>query len=197
MQQLSHVQLIPQLINSLADEKVRWQDTVENLDYKINNITGDVLVAAGFVAYLGPFTVSVQHCLQGARLTALLSWPLAVAGQICWEKGLGQKGARSLLDHSLRQRQHRIPFQWKQDGLDAHSRLVATKRKAMIVLLMAGTLPHSTVQGVAEAAVRKQHSSHQGAKPDQHPWRPHGNPLLAGKLEKNPTLQAEGASGKG
>ncbi|XP_009915551.2 dynein axonemal heavy chain 1 [Haliaeetus albicilla] len=44
------------LINSLADEKVRWQDTVENLDYKINNITGDMLVAAGFVAYLGPFT---------------------------------------------------------------------------------------------------------------------------------------------
>ncbi|NWZ55127.1 DYH1 protein, partial [Haliaeetus albicilla] len=55
-QQLSYVQLIPQLINSLADEKVRWQDTVENLDYKINNITGDMLVAAGFVAYLGPFT---------------------------------------------------------------------------------------------------------------------------------------------
>uniref|UniRef100_A0A8B9M6P2 Dynein axonemal heavy chain 1 n=1 Tax=Accipiter nisus TaxID=211598 RepID=A0A8B9M6P2_9AVES len=54
--QLSYVQLIPQLINSLADEKVRWQDTVENLDYKINNITGDLLVAAGFVAYLGPFT---------------------------------------------------------------------------------------------------------------------------------------------
>nr|XP_021152153.1 dynein heavy chain 1, axonemal [Columba livia] len=44
------------LINSLADEKVRWQDTVESLDYKINNITGDVLVAAGCVAYLGPFT---------------------------------------------------------------------------------------------------------------------------------------------
>uniref|UniRef100_A0A669QRL3 Dynein axonemal heavy chain 1 n=1 Tax=Phasianus colchicus TaxID=9054 RepID=A0A669QRL3_PHACC len=55
-QQLSHVHLIPQLINSLADEKVRWQDTVENLDYKINNIAGDVLLAAGFVAYLGPFT---------------------------------------------------------------------------------------------------------------------------------------------
>uniref|UniRef100_A0A803YQF6 Dynein axonemal heavy chain 1 n=1 Tax=Meleagris gallopavo TaxID=9103 RepID=A0A803YQF6_MELGA len=48
------------LINSLADEKVRWQDTVENLDYKINNIAGDVLLAAGFVAYLGPFTVSMQ-----------------------------------------------------------------------------------------------------------------------------------------
>lgn len=54
------MQLIPQLINSLADEKVRWQDTVESLDDKITNSSGDVLVAAGFVAYLGPFTVSVQ-----------------------------------------------------------------------------------------------------------------------------------------
>jgi len=84
----------------LADEKVRWQDTVESLDYKINNITGDVLVAAGFVAYLGPFTVSVQCSLRGAWLATLLSWPLAVAGQIHWEKGIGQKGARSLLDLS-------------------------------------------------------------------------------------------------
>jgi len=67
----------------------------------------------------------------------------------------------------------------------------------MMVLLVAGTLPCSTVQGVAEAAVRKQHSSHQGAKRDQHPWRPHGNPLLAGKLQKTPTLQDQGASGKG
>lgn len=57
------MQLTPQLINSLADEKVRWQDTVESLDYKIDNITGDVLVAAGCVAYLGPFTVSAQCSL--------------------------------------------------------------------------------------------------------------------------------------
>lgn len=62
-QQLSRVHLIPQLINSLADEKVRWQDTVESLDDKITNSSGDVLVSAGFVAYLGPFTVSVQCSL--------------------------------------------------------------------------------------------------------------------------------------
>uniref|UniRef100_A0A8C0VX99 Dynein axonemal heavy chain 1 n=1 Tax=Cyanistes caeruleus TaxID=156563 RepID=A0A8C0VX99_CYACU len=49
------------LINSLADEKVRWQDTVESLDDKISNSSGDVLVAAGFVAYLGPFTVSGDY----------------------------------------------------------------------------------------------------------------------------------------
>ncbi|NWT16478.1 DYH1 protein, partial [Vireo altiloquus] len=62
--QLSRVQLIPQLINSLADEKVRWQDTVESLDGKINNSSGDVLVAAGFVAYLGPFTGDYRAALS-------------------------------------------------------------------------------------------------------------------------------------
>lgn len=46
-----------QLINGLSDERVRWQDTVENLEHTLDNIFGDVLVAAGFVAYLGPFTV--------------------------------------------------------------------------------------------------------------------------------------------
>ncbi|XP_032314242.1 dynein heavy chain 1, axonemal isoform X8 [Camelus ferus] len=44
------------LINGLSDERVRWQETVENLEHTLDNIFGDVLVAAGFVAYLGPFT---------------------------------------------------------------------------------------------------------------------------------------------
>uniref|UniRef100_A0A669QRK6 Dynein axonemal heavy chain 1 n=1 Tax=Phasianus colchicus TaxID=9054 RepID=A0A669QRK6_PHACC len=72
------------LINSLADEKVRWQDTVENLDYKINNIAGDVLLAAGFVAYLGPFTVSMQcQPAPETRRSAVLCFqtlPVAIAG---------------------------------------------------------------------------------------------------------------------
>lgn len=59
-----------------------------------------MLVAAGFVAYLGPFTVSVQWSLQGAQLSALLSWPVAGAGLICCGKEIEQKGARSLLDLS-------------------------------------------------------------------------------------------------
>ncbi|MGH0177674.1 UNVERIFIED_CONTAM: hypothetical protein FKN15_074253 [Acipenser sinensis] len=44
------------LITGLADEKVRWQDTVCNLEYMVNNVAGDVLLSAGYVAYLGPFT---------------------------------------------------------------------------------------------------------------------------------------------
>ncbi|XP_026203417.1 dynein heavy chain 1, axonemal [Anabas testudineus] len=44
------------LINGLADEKVRWKETVQHLDYMVNNVAGDVFLSAGFVAYLGPFT---------------------------------------------------------------------------------------------------------------------------------------------
>ncbi len=46
-----------QLIGGLADEKVRWRETVQQLEYMVNNVAGDVLLAAGYVAYLGPFTV--------------------------------------------------------------------------------------------------------------------------------------------
>lgn len=47
----------PQLIGGLADEKDRWSESVTSLNAKLVNIVGDVLVAAGGVAYLGPFTV--------------------------------------------------------------------------------------------------------------------------------------------
>ncbi|KAM4613811.1 dynein axonemal heavy chain 1 [Polymixia lowei] len=44
------------LIGGLADEKVRWKETVQHLEYMVNNVAGDVLLSAGYVAYLGPFT---------------------------------------------------------------------------------------------------------------------------------------------
>lgn len=46
------------LIGGLADEKDRWKESVDKLEYVINNFVGDVLIAAGYIAYLGPFTVS-------------------------------------------------------------------------------------------------------------------------------------------
>ncbi|XP_077133083.1 dynein axonemal heavy chain 1 isoform X2 [Ranitomeya variabilis] len=44
------------LITGLADERQRWQDTVLNLEKLLVNVTGDLLLCAGFLAYLGPFT---------------------------------------------------------------------------------------------------------------------------------------------
>ncbi|KAM9362199.1 LOW QUALITY PROTEIN: dynein axonemal heavy chain 1 [Symphorus nematophorus] len=56
--QLCEARLIraDKLIGGLADEKVRWKETVQHLDYMVNNVAGDVLLSAGYVAYLGPFT---------------------------------------------------------------------------------------------------------------------------------------------
>ncbi|XP_072521546.1 dynein axonemal heavy chain 1 [Salminus brasiliensis] len=44
------------LIGGLVDEKVRWSETVQHLEYLVDNVAGDVLLSAGYVAYLGPFT---------------------------------------------------------------------------------------------------------------------------------------------
>ncbi|XP_071059360.1 dynein axonemal heavy chain 1-like [Pseudochaenichthys georgianus] len=56
--QLCEARLIraDKLIGGLADEKVRWKETVLNLEYMVNNVAGDVLLSAGYLAYLGPFT---------------------------------------------------------------------------------------------------------------------------------------------
>ena len=50
------------LIGGLADEKLRWQESVENLERIVGNIVGDILISAGCIAYLGPFTVSERLC---------------------------------------------------------------------------------------------------------------------------------------
>ncbi|XP_070580015.1 dynein axonemal heavy chain 1-like isoform X2 [Ptychodera flava] len=44
------------LIGGLADEKDRWGESVKELESIIDNIVGNVLMSAGYVAYLGPFT---------------------------------------------------------------------------------------------------------------------------------------------
>nr|XP_019941835.1 PREDICTED: dynein heavy chain 1, axonemal [Paralichthys olivaceus] len=56
--QLCEARLIraDKLIGGLADEKVRWKETVQHLDYMVENVAGDVLLSAGYIAYLGPFT---------------------------------------------------------------------------------------------------------------------------------------------
>ncbi|XP_077969677.1 dynein axonemal heavy chain 1-like isoform X2 [Styela clava] len=51
------------LINGLADEKIRWHETVTRLNHMIANIIGDVMVSAGSVAYLGAFTGEYRHDL--------------------------------------------------------------------------------------------------------------------------------------
>ncbi|XP_039430309.1 dynein axonemal heavy chain 7 isoform X2 [Culex pipiens pallens] len=46
-----------EIITGLGGEKDRWEHAAENLGKVYDNLTGDVLIASGVVAYLGPFTI--------------------------------------------------------------------------------------------------------------------------------------------
>ena len=64
------------LIGGLGGEKDRWSEAARELGVRYNNITGDVLLSSGVVAYLGAFTVDFrQECVQG--------WL-----KLCQEKGI-------------------------------------------------------------------------------------------------------------
>ncbi|XP_051998583.1 dynein axonemal heavy chain 7 [Xyrauchen texanus] len=50
-----------QLIGGLGGEKTRWSETAFNLGELYNNLTGDILISAAIVAYLGAFTSSYRQ----------------------------------------------------------------------------------------------------------------------------------------
>ncbi|XP_028170778.1 dynein heavy chain 3, axonemal [Ostrinia furnacalis] len=50
-----------QLIGGLGGEKARWTDLAHQLEELLGNIIGDVLLSAGFIAYLGPYTVNYRR----------------------------------------------------------------------------------------------------------------------------------------
>ncbi len=50
-----------QLIGGLGGEKDRWGKAALDLGNQYNNLTGDVLCAAGVVAYLGSFTSAFRQ----------------------------------------------------------------------------------------------------------------------------------------
>lgn len=61
------------LIGGLGGEKKRWSETAASLKFVYNNLTGDVLISSGMIAYLGAFTSAyrselttdwVANCLE-------------------------------------------------------------------------------------------------------------------------------------
>jgi dynein heavy chain, axonemal len=49
------------LLGGLGGEKQRWTDVVSQLDGILYNSTGDILISAGVIAYLGAFTKTYRH----------------------------------------------------------------------------------------------------------------------------------------
>lgn len=58
---LSRIVCNRQLIGGLADEKGRWQESIMRFEDLLKNFVGDVVVASGYVAYLGPFTMEYRR----------------------------------------------------------------------------------------------------------------------------------------
>ena len=55
-----------ELITGLGGEKDRWTIRAEDLGKSFNNLTGDIAVSAGMIAYLGPFTSAFREiCTKG------------------------------------------------------------------------------------------------------------------------------------
>ncbi|TWW56799.1 Dynein heavy chain 7, axonemal [Takifugu flavidus] len=53
------------LIGGLGGEKTRWAQAAEDLQSTYDNLTGDVLISAGVIAYLGAFTAGFrQDCVK-------------------------------------------------------------------------------------------------------------------------------------
>nr|CAH8868280.1 unnamed protein product [Trichobilharzia regenti] len=52
------------LISGLGGEKTRWTEAAAMLKERYVNIIGDVLLSAGVVAYLGPYTVDFRSSIQ-------------------------------------------------------------------------------------------------------------------------------------
>ncbi|XP_012945211.2 dynein heavy chain 6, axonemal [Aplysia californica] len=51
------------LTTALADEQIRWDESVTQFEIQINNVVGDVFISAACVAYYGAFTSEYRHQL--------------------------------------------------------------------------------------------------------------------------------------
>lgn len=60
------------LIGGLGGEEARWKDTVAQLAIDYANLTGDVLVSAGTISYLGAFTSEFRESLVASWRDALM-----------------------------------------------------------------------------------------------------------------------------
>jgi dynein heavy chain len=91
------------LIDGLASERTRWTADVERLGSQLERTTGDCLLAASFLSYLGPFTIDYRQTLLNevwqkdvlARKVPLTQ-PLAVEEQLTTDATVQKWNAEGL-----------------------------------------------------------------------------------------------------
>ncbi|ALC45571.1 CG41497 [Drosophila busckii] len=58
------IDLAHRLVNGLANENVRWRESVQSLQAKIGTLPGDILLISSFLSYVGCFTRRYREELQ-------------------------------------------------------------------------------------------------------------------------------------
>jgi hypothetical protein len=62
------------LITGLGGEKTRWIEVAAQLGVKYTNLTGDMLISAGVISYLGAFTMAYRDQVCGGASLLGFDW---------------------------------------------------------------------------------------------------------------------------
>ena len=65
--------LAERLVNALASEKGRWKESITSIHQRLQLIVGDVLLAASFISYTGPFTKYFREYIINDELLIYLN----------------------------------------------------------------------------------------------------------------------------
>lgn len=76
------------LIDSLGEEQGRWKESAEGLAIDMVNLVGDMILSAGCIAYLGPFTSEYRHELQMKWVNSCKENRLPVDGNFSFQRVL-------------------------------------------------------------------------------------------------------------
>lgn len=77
------------LITGLGGEKTRWKATAEELVIVLHNLTGDVLIASGMIAYLGAFTAVFRNELTDEWNSQQMEKEIPSSGSFSMQRVLG------------------------------------------------------------------------------------------------------------
>jgi dynein heavy chain len=74
------------LVSLLGGEASRWQKTADMLAIDLENLIGNIIIAAAFISYLGPFTLKYRTTLQESWIRFLKKQGVPVASDFSLER---------------------------------------------------------------------------------------------------------------
>ena len=77
------------MISGLGGEKTRWKQESEDLAKVFENLTGDVLISSGMIAYLGAFTSRFRSDLAADWVNLCQEKEIPNSGKFSLERVLG------------------------------------------------------------------------------------------------------------